>query len=91
MELAIRILKIHNAGDYRILLKAQFMSIGRMFPLEETGTEIRDYPRSLGADVRFCMSGRCAIYLCLLDILRRDEKRVAYLPAYTCETVIGCL
>jgi hypothetical protein len=42
-----------------------------------------------GDDRRFCMSGRCAIYYCLLDLKTRDDKRVAYLPAYTCETVIA--
>jgi hypothetical protein len=35
------------------------------------------------------MSGRCAIYYCLLDLKQDDEKKVAYLPAYTCETVIA--
>jgi hypothetical protein len=42
-----------------------------------------------GEDMRFCMSGRCAIYYCLLDLIRSDTKRTAYLPAYTCETVIA--
>jgi dTDP-4-amino-4,6-dideoxygalactose transaminase len=42
-----------------------------------------------GEDQRFCMSGRCAIYYCLRDLMRRDAKRVAYLPAYTCETVVA--
>ncbi|MDR2631479.1 MAG: hypothetical protein LBC60_11200 [Spirochaetaceae bacterium] len=42
-----------------------------------------------GEDLRFCMSGRCAIYYCLRDLMRHDTKRVAYLPAYTCETVIA--
>jgi hypothetical protein len=42
-----------------------------------------------GEDLRLCMSGRCAIYYCLLDLMERDKKRVAYLPAYTCETVIA--
>ena len=40
-----------------------------------------------GGEVSFTMSGRCGIYQCLEDIKRRDQKRVAYLPMYTCETV----
>jgi hypothetical protein len=42
-----------------------------------------------GGDLRLCMSGRCALYYCLLDLKQGDAKRVAYLPAYTCETVIA--
>jgi hypothetical protein len=42
-----------------------------------------------GEDRRFCMSGRCAIYYCLRDLMPGDTKRVAYLPAYTCETVVA--
>jgi hypothetical protein len=29
------------------------------------------------------------MYYCLLDLKQRDDKGVAYLPAYTCETVIA--
>jgi hypothetical protein len=35
------------------------------------------------------MSGRCALYYCLLDLKPEDKKQAAYLPAYTCETVIA--
>jgi dTDP-4-amino-4,6-dideoxygalactose transaminase len=41
------------------------------------------------------MSGRCALYYCLEDLKqfhltkRGNEKALAYLPAYTCETVIA--
>lgn len=38
-------------------------------------------------DLSFTMSGRCGIYQCLEDIKQNDQKRVAYLPMYTCETV----
>jgi hypothetical protein len=48
------------------------------------------YLNTLGeGDIRLCMSGRCALYYCLLDLMPEDKKRVAYLPAYTCETVIA--
>ena len=42
-----------------------------------------------GGDLSFTMSGRCGIYQCLEDIKLRDRKRVAYLPMYTCETVVA--
>jgi hypothetical protein len=57
----------------------------------ETDEEERVSLRGLlgGEDLRFCMSGRCAIYYCLLDLMPSDAKRIAYLPAYTCETVVA--
>jgi hypothetical protein len=70
------------------------MRIGGMFCLEDiTGPENTGggtYLDVLGkGGVRLCMSGRCALYYCLLDLRPEDKKRVAYLPAYTCETVIA--
>ena len=35
------------------------------------------------------MSGRCGIYRCLLDLAQRDTRKVAYVPMYTCETVLA--
>lgn len=43
-----------------------------------------------GDDLRHMMSGRCGIMLAIRDFMRGDDRRVAYLPAYTCETVSGC-
>lgn len=40
-------------------------------------------------DLAFLMSGRCAIYYALEDIMLTDHKRVAYVPIYTCETVLA--
>lgn len=40
-------------------------------------------------DLAFLMSGRCAIYYALEDLMLTDYKRVAYVPAYTCETVLA--
>ncbi|AEF84041.1 hypothetical protein TREPR_0710 [Treponema primitia ZAS-2] len=69
------------------------MGVGGMFGLEDAGAypgEKQDIREILGGeDLRFCMSGRCAIYYCLRDFMQGDTKRVAYLPAYTCETVIA--
>ena len=70
------------------------MKVGGMFCLEKPGDTISRFPQALdeyisrAGDYRFCMSGRCGIYYSLLDILQHDTKRTAYLPAYTCETVI---
>jgi dTDP-4-amino-4,6-dideoxygalactose transaminase len=63
-----------------------------MFCLEDAGDPAGEgwlFDRLGGEDRRLCLSGRCAIYYCLLDLKQRDDKRVAYLPAYTCETVIA--
>ena len=35
------------------------------------------------------MSGRCANYYALQDICLSDTKKVAYVPVYTCETVLA--
>ncbi len=43
-----------------------------------------------GDDLVHMMSGRCGIMLSIMDFMQSDKKRVAYLPAYTCETVSGC-
>lgn len=39
--------------------------------------------------LRFLMSGRCGILCALEDWKPRDRKRVAYVPAYTCGTVLA--
>jgi hypothetical protein len=70
------------------------MPVGGIFCLENSvarrDKEADSYLRTLGwGDLRLCMSGRCALYYCLLDLKEADRRRVAYLPAYTCETVIA--
>ena len=40
-------------------------------------------------DLAFTMSGRCGLYYCLEDIMLQDTRRVAYIPMYTCETVLS--
>ena len=42
-----------------------------------------------GGELRYLMSGRCANCLALKDNALRDKKKVAYVPIYTCETVIA--
>jgi hypothetical protein len=73
------------------------MAVGGMFCLEKYPPAVSSGGRLSGGlvdklggeDRRFCMSGRCAIYYCLRDFMQGDTKRVAYLPAYTCETVVA--
>jgi len=66
------------------------MKIGGMFPLEKTeGLKKNNYiEQNYSGDVKYLMSGRCALYYCLKDI-PQNIKRTALLPSYTCETVIG--
>lgn len=56
-----------------------------LFPLEPVLAQENSLFTQLEAlgDLQYAMSGRCGIYHCLLDILKNDKKRVAYLPAYT--------
>lgn len=62
-----------------------------LFPLEATVEGENGLLESLcpEGDLVYLLSGRCGIYHCLLDIVRYDKKRVAYLPLYTCETVVA--
>jgi hypothetical protein len=69
------------------------MRIGGMFTVEPIGNIKNSYLQSLGDDTLLCMSGRCALYAVLTDLAmhrppQTEEKPVAYLPAYTCETVL---
>lgn len=65
------------------------MGIGGFFCFDQLPEAENGFIASIGGDVRYLMSGRCAIYYALQDLMLTDRKRVAYLPAYTCETVIG--
>ena len=62
-----------------------------MFPLEPTIEKENHLLQNFFSegDIEYLMSGRCGIYHCLLDIIKTDNKKVAYLPLYTCETVIA--
>lgn len=69
------------------------MEIGGFFPYEESMETETNYALRMcpsATDMKHLMSGRCAIYYCLQDSMLTDQKRVAYLPSYTCETVTGC-
>ena len=65
------------------------MRIGGMFPLEQVDEKRKNnfFKENYLGNLQFLLSGRCAIYYCLLDI-PSIENKTAYLPAYNCETVI---
>ena len=63
--------------------------IGGMFCMEMISMGMNTFHKDKGEDVRFYMSGRCALYACLCEIAAVDTKRIAYVPAYTCETVLA--
>lgn len=67
--------------------------IGGIFPPEPLPRQKNGWTRRIagrGDDLRHMMSGRCGIMLAIRDRLPGDARRMAYLPAYTCETVSGC-
>lgn len=60
------------------------MVIGGMFELEKPGNG----PCLERKNTIYTMSGRCALYACLVD-MGKTAGQIAYVPAYTCETVLG--
>ena len=67
-------------------------TIGGMFPFESTLFSDNGYFQSIcppEGNISFMMSGRCGIYRCLQDIGLQDKTKVAYVPIYTCETVLA--
>lgn len=68
------------------------MEIGGFFPYEILDEKENGYFNKLSSnikDFKHLMSGRCAIYYALKDIELFDNKKIAYVPSYTCETVIS--
>ncbi len=65
--------------------------LGSMFPpLESPPSPKRNgFLKDIGSDLHYFMSGRCALYACLLDAKSNNENKIAYIPAYTCETVFA--
>ncbi|NBK20448.1 MAG: hypothetical protein EOM68_00265 [Spirochaetia bacterium] len=63
--------------------------IGGMFTLEKQALGETHFLQDIGTDTRHYMSGRCALYACLKEIRATDSKHTAYVPAYTCETVLS--
>lgn len=66
--------------------------IGGMFHYEPSTPIENGYFSSISSpndDLAFTMSGRCGIYYCLQEIARHDTRKVAYVPLYTCETVLA--
>ncbi|MEG1971546.1 MAG: DegT/DnrJ/EryC1/StrS aminotransferase [Oscillospiraceae bacterium] len=66
--------------------------IGGIFPIQkakETENHFFENICPQNGELKFLLSGRCAIYYALEDIKASCEKKVAYLPLYTCETVVA--
>ncbi|EXG85331.1 hypothetical protein K413DRAFT_2114 [Clostridium sp. ASBs410] len=67
-------------------------NIGGYFSFEQLAETENHFFEELcpdSGDLAFLMSGRCAIYYALEDIMLTDHKRIAYVPIYTCETVLA--
>ena len=61
--------------------------IGGYFPYEALLPEKNNFLEGLcpdTGDLRYLMSGRCAIYYALEDYKNTDMRRIAYVPIYTC-------
>lgn len=66
--------------------------IGGFFPTEVLPKEENHFFDTFlnpADELLFLMSGRCGILCALEDIKLRDTKKVAYVPAYTCGTVLA--
>lgn len=66
--------------------------IGGYFPYETLLEKKNEFLEGLcpeNGDLRYLMSGRCAIYYALKDYKYTDKRCVAYVPIYTCETVLA--
>ena len=66
--------------------------IGGTFPHETAEKQENGYFKRIcpsDGEITFMMSGRCGIYYCLQDISLYDKRKTAYVPIYTCETVIA--
>lgn len=66
--------------------------IGGFFPMEPCLAQENHFLEQLvpeHGDIRLMMSGRCGNYYALQDISLSDKKKVAYVPVYTCETVLA--
>ena len=66
-------------------------TIGGFFPIKKEAFHHNFFDSICrqGWDLCFTMSGRCGICHVLNDMKPNDARRLAYLPAYTCETVLA--
>lgn len=66
--------------------------IGGSFPYINLSSEENQYLKNLTpqcGDLKYFMSGRCGIYYALTDHKMTTDRHVAYVPLYTCETVLA--
>ena len=66
--------------------------IGGVFPYVNLMEKPNEYLRGQtteNGELKFFMSGRCGIYYALLDHKQTTDNLTAYVPIYTCETVLA--
>lgn len=66
--------------------------IGGSFPYVPLPKQPNGYLEQLtpeNGELKYFMSGRCGIYYALLDHKLNADKLIAYVPIYTCETVLA--
>lgn len=66
--------------------------LGGILPFEPTLPQNNGFLQKispLNGELNLMMSGRCGIFRCLSDIAKTDHKKIAYVPIYTCETVLA--
>lgn len=66
--------------------------IGGSFPYAELSQKPNNYLAALtpqNGELKYFMSGRCGIYYALTDHKQTADKLTAYVPLYTCETVLA--
>ena len=66
--------------------------IGGVFPYVNLMEKPNEYLSGLtpeNGELKFFMSGRCGIYYALLDHKQTTDNLTAYVPIYTCETVLA--
>ena len=81
-----------DVAFFKIQEDTTMKKIGGMFYYEPCKVAENGYFERVcppGGDLAFTMSGRCGLYYCLEDIMLQDTRRVAYIPMYTCETVLS--
>ena len=70
-------------------LKRLYDEIGSEFWEEDLSAEENDFFQQFSGDIKHMMSGRTATQYVLQELLEKAPLKKAYLPSYTCETVIA--
>ena len=70
-------------------MKRFYNEIGSEFWEEDLSTEENNFFQQFHGDLKQMMSGRTATQYVLQELSEKDTLKKAYLPSYTCETVIA--